>query len=114
MALSAHDVRFVPFSIEAEAEVVCIYTGTAQRFPTHVLALIPHSYAEAQRYVSAVLAHINEARDVSLPAVLEMMAEAREDAEVRLGDVAADDEGLRVATRAIAASLYSRNILRRD
>ena len=56
--------------------------------------------AEAQRYVSAVLAHITEARDVSLPAVLEMLAEAREGAEERLGDVAADDEALRVATRA--------------
>eukprot|EP01043_Picozoa_sp_COSAG02_P015119 COSAG02_NODE_636_length_19238_cov_10.598046_9_plen_566_part_00 len=62
---------------------------------------------EAQRYVSAVLAHINEARDVSLPAVLEMLKEAREDAEERLGDVAADDEALRVATRAMLVKDHS-------
>ena len=63
--------------------------------------------AEAQRYVSAVLAHINEARDVSLPAVIEMMAEAREDAAERLGDVIADDEALRVATRAMLVKDHS-------
>ena len=57
--------------------------------------------AEAQRYVNAVLAHITEARDVSLPAVLEMLAEASEEAQERLGDVVADDEALRVATRAV-------------
>eukprot|EP01044_Picomonas_judraskeda_P001213 COSAG03_NODE_67_length_15062_cov_86.408781_9_plen_59_part_00 len=30
-----------------EAEEVCIYTGTAQRFPTLVLALIPYSLSAA-------------------------------------------------------------------
>jgi hypothetical protein len=56
---------------------------------------------EVQRYVNAVLAHITEARDVSLPAVLEMLAEARGKVEEKLGDVAMDDEALRVATRAM-------------
>ena len=47
------------------------------------------------------LEKLDEARDVSLPAVLEMLAEAREEAQERLGDVVADDEALRVATRAV-------------
>ena len=56
---------------------------------------------ETQRYVKAVLAHITEARDVSLPAVLEMIAEARGKIEKTLSGVAADDEALRAATRAM-------------
>ena len=63
--------------------------------------------AEAQRYVKAVLDHINEARDVSLPAVLEMIAEARGQVEAKLSDAATDDEALRAATRAMLVKDYS-------
>eukprot|EP01044_Picomonas_judraskeda_P009734 COSAG03_NODE_1205_length_4560_cov_11.069491_2_plen_563_part_00 len=65
------------------------------------------SDVEVQRYVGAVLAHINEARDVSLPAVLEMLAEARGKVENKHGDVAAEDEALRVATRAMLVKDHS-------
>jgi hypothetical protein len=62
---------------------------------------------ETKRYADAVLSHVNEAREVSLPAVLEMSEEARGKAELKLGDVAADDEALRVATRAMLVKDHS-------
>ena len=34
-------------ALNDEAEEMCIYTGTAQRFPTLVLALIPYSLSAA-------------------------------------------------------------------
>ena len=33
--------------LKLKAEEMCIYTGTAQRFPTHVLALIPYTMSAA-------------------------------------------------------------------
>ena len=86
------------------------------------------SDVEAQHYVKAVLAHIAEARNVSMPAVFEMLTEARESAEANpaefLGEfvseeefenhghgdhpaAAAYDEALRVATRAMLVKEHS-------
>ena len=73
------------------------------------------SDVEAQRYVKAVLAHIAEARDISMPAVFEMLTEARELAEANPAEDhgngdhpdAAYDEVLRVAVRAMLVKDHS-------
>jgi hypothetical protein len=55
-------------STEAEeAEEMCIYTGTAQRFPTHVLALIPYTLSAAFALVKKTQTLVHVAVRVTRP-----------------------------------------------